>query len=232
MLILASERGASDYRARAELFDGNSYYWASVNTETFPGYEQKLIALGKAVHEHGGIWIAPAAPGFDARLVGGHRWWSERAPQRYGAEPVLPRVVTWFPVMTLWLDGLLGLFDRGAVDLDARAPDRSLIWHPSTRLLLEARSSIPVPGTPVTTQFRTTLRTLGCSFPSKTMPRPRELVTFTRSTGLLPPASKSMASLVVCGGPPADMLKPRVVMSWLAWSRRVPCPWRRRQRCE
>ena len=27
--------------------------------------------MGRAVHDHGGIWIAPAAPGFDARLVGG-----------------------------------------------------------------------------------------------------------------------------------------------------------------
>ena len=27
--------------------------------------------MGQAVHARGGLWIAPAAPGFDARLVGG-----------------------------------------------------------------------------------------------------------------------------------------------------------------
>jgi hypothetical protein len=27
--------------------------------------------MGQAIHANGGLWIAPAAPGFDARLVGG-----------------------------------------------------------------------------------------------------------------------------------------------------------------
>jgi hypothetical protein len=27
--------------------------------------------MGEAIHSRGGLWIAPAAPGFDARLVGG-----------------------------------------------------------------------------------------------------------------------------------------------------------------
>ena len=27
--------------------------------------------MGKAVHENGGIWLAPAAPGYDSRLLGG-----------------------------------------------------------------------------------------------------------------------------------------------------------------
>jgi hypothetical protein len=27
--------------------------------------------MGRAIHARGGLWIAPAAPGFDARLVGG-----------------------------------------------------------------------------------------------------------------------------------------------------------------
>ncbi len=29
--------------------------------------------MGNVVHRDQGLWIAPAAPGFDARLVGGHR---------------------------------------------------------------------------------------------------------------------------------------------------------------
>jgi hypothetical protein len=27
--------------------------------------------MSEAVHQHGGLWIPPAAPGFDARLIGG-----------------------------------------------------------------------------------------------------------------------------------------------------------------
>ena len=31
-----------------------------------PGYPEKLTAMSEAVHAKGGLWIAPAAPGFDA----------------------------------------------------------------------------------------------------------------------------------------------------------------------
>ncbi len=51
--------------------DGNAYYWSSVNPDTFSGYQAKLSQMGQAVHQNGGIWIPPAAPGFDARLIGG-----------------------------------------------------------------------------------------------------------------------------------------------------------------
>ncbi len=71
VLILASERNVEGYRRVADLVDGNAYYWGSVNPNTYPGYPQKLAEMGSAVHERGGLWIAPAAPGFDARLVGG-----------------------------------------------------------------------------------------------------------------------------------------------------------------
>jgi hypothetical protein len=73
LLILASERNAADYQRLSDLVDGNAYYWSSVNPETFPTYQDKLNTLSSAVHDHGGLWIAPAAPGFDARLVGGTR---------------------------------------------------------------------------------------------------------------------------------------------------------------
>ncbi len=69
--LLASERNADDYRRVADLFDGDAYYWSSVNPSTYPDYPKKLVALGAAVHARGGLWIAPAAPGFDARLIGG-----------------------------------------------------------------------------------------------------------------------------------------------------------------
>ena len=71
LLLLASERNLEGYSRIAQLVDGNAYYWSSVNPETFPGYKEKLVGMGAAVHQDGGLWIPPAAPGFDARLVGG-----------------------------------------------------------------------------------------------------------------------------------------------------------------
>ena len=71
LLILASEKNVDGYQRLADLVDGNAYYWSSVNPETFPRYQEKLDAVGTAVHAHRGLWIAPAAPGFDARLAGG-----------------------------------------------------------------------------------------------------------------------------------------------------------------
>ena len=71
LLLLASERNLEGYERLADLVDGNAYYWSSVNPETYPGYQEKLVGMSAAVHQRGGLWIAPAAPGFDARLVGG-----------------------------------------------------------------------------------------------------------------------------------------------------------------
>lgn len=71
ILILASEKNVKDYQRLAALTDGNAYYWSSVNPDTHPGYAEKLIAMGEAVHANGGLWVAPAAPGFDSRLLGG-----------------------------------------------------------------------------------------------------------------------------------------------------------------
>ena len=71
LLILASERNLAGYRRVAGSVDGNAYYWASVNPATYPDQSEKLDELGRAVHERGGIWIPSAAPGFDARKVGG-----------------------------------------------------------------------------------------------------------------------------------------------------------------
>ena len=69
--ILASERNVSAYERVAPRVDGNAYYWASVNPRTYPGQAAKLAQMGEAVHARGGIWIPSAAPGFDARRVGG-----------------------------------------------------------------------------------------------------------------------------------------------------------------
>jgi len=71
LLILASEKNVEGFQRLSNYVDGDAYYWSSVNPDTHPGHLDKLTAMGETVHEHGGIWIAPAAPGFDARLVGG-----------------------------------------------------------------------------------------------------------------------------------------------------------------
>jgi len=71
LLILASEKNVEGYQRLSALVDGDAYYWSSVNPDSHSGYSDKLIAMGEAVHKNGGMWIAPAAPGFDARLVGG-----------------------------------------------------------------------------------------------------------------------------------------------------------------
>ncbi len=71
LLILASERSVAGYQQLADLVDGNAYYWSSVNPNTFPGYQDKLSQMSQAVHQNGGIWIPPAAPGFDATAIGG-----------------------------------------------------------------------------------------------------------------------------------------------------------------
>lgn len=73
VLLLASETKLHGYAALADSVDGNAYYWSSVNPETHPGYEEKLAGMAEAVHAAHGLWIAPAAVGFDARLVGGTR---------------------------------------------------------------------------------------------------------------------------------------------------------------
>ena len=71
LMILASERNRDDYLRLADIVDGNAYYWSSVNPDTYARYAEKLYGMAEAVHQHGGVWIPPAAPGFDARMVGG-----------------------------------------------------------------------------------------------------------------------------------------------------------------
>jgi hypothetical protein len=71
LLILGTSKTVKDYERIAASLDGNAYYWSSANVDTNSGYETKLKSMADAIHKHNGLWIAPAAPGFDARLVGG-----------------------------------------------------------------------------------------------------------------------------------------------------------------
>ena len=71
LLILASEKNVQGYQRLAKFVDGDAYYWSSVNPDTNSGHEAKLKAMADAIHQSNGIWIAPAAPGYDSRLLGG-----------------------------------------------------------------------------------------------------------------------------------------------------------------
>ena len=71
LTILASEKNIAGYVHIAGSVDGNAYYWSSVNPATFHGYIEKMTDMGREVHARNGLWIAPAAPGFDARAIGG-----------------------------------------------------------------------------------------------------------------------------------------------------------------
>ena len=71
ILVLSTEKNVEGYRRLADVTDGDAYYWSSVNPATNANYAEKLNAMGAAVHADAKYWIAPVAPGFDARLVGG-----------------------------------------------------------------------------------------------------------------------------------------------------------------
>ncbi|MDQ1739815.1 MAG: hypothetical protein QOE53_1467 [Pseudonocardiales bacterium] len=71
VLVLSTEKSVEGYRRLADVTDGDAYYWSSVNPATNKNYTAKLAEMSAAVHADGKYWIAPFAPGFDARLVGG-----------------------------------------------------------------------------------------------------------------------------------------------------------------
>ena len=73
LTLLAMEKDPAQYQSVAGLFRGDAYYWSSVDPLHTPGYAKKLSEFSAVVHKQGGLWIAPAAPGFDAKLVGGTR---------------------------------------------------------------------------------------------------------------------------------------------------------------
>ncbi len=71
-LLLASSHSVSGYERIADLVDGEAYYWSSADPNA-AATTAKLAALSSAVHAHGGLWLAPAAGGFDGRPLGGTR---------------------------------------------------------------------------------------------------------------------------------------------------------------
>jgi Glycosyl hydrolase family 99 len=73
LLVLNTEKSVEGYRRIADVTDGDAYYWSSANPLTNDSYSGKLTAMSQAIHSRGQFWVAPFAPGFDARLVGGER---------------------------------------------------------------------------------------------------------------------------------------------------------------
>jgi hypothetical protein len=73
LLVLSTEKNVTGFERIAGVTDGDAYYWSSVNPATNTGYEAKLDQMSQAIRKAGKYWIAPFAPGFDARLVGGQR---------------------------------------------------------------------------------------------------------------------------------------------------------------
>ncbi|MEV3858787.1 endo-1,3-alpha-glucanase family glycosylhydrolase [Streptomyces sp. NPDC050095] len=77
MLVLGTEKNPAGVRRLARVTDGDAYYWSSVNPDTNDRHAPKLREMAqtvRAAHAPGQrYWMAPVAPGFDARLVGGTR---------------------------------------------------------------------------------------------------------------------------------------------------------------
>ena len=73
LLVLSTEKNVAGFQRIASVTDGDAYYWSSVNPATNPGYQAKLDQMSQAIRKAGKYWIAPFAPGFDARMVGGQR---------------------------------------------------------------------------------------------------------------------------------------------------------------
>ncbi|GEM_PF-1048486 len=72
LLVLGNAKSVEDVKAIGPVLDGHAYYWAAVDPLR-GDIAAKLSDMSRAVHLQGGLWIAPAAPGFDARLVGGSK---------------------------------------------------------------------------------------------------------------------------------------------------------------
>ena len=74
MLVLCTEKNVAGFQRIADVTDGDAYYWSSVNPATNTDYGGQARRDEPAPSTAPGkYWIAPFAPGFDARMVGGQR---------------------------------------------------------------------------------------------------------------------------------------------------------------
>jgi hypothetical protein len=73
LIVLATEKNVEGYERVASAVEGELYYWSSGDPQRTPGYQGKLVDLANTVRQRCGVWVAPVAPGYDARVLGGER---------------------------------------------------------------------------------------------------------------------------------------------------------------
>lgn len=101
-LLLAASKDVGGYEQIAGDVDGEAYYWSSADP-TAPNTAQKLAAMSAAVHAHHGIWIAPAASGFDGTTLAhtrvidraGGRTLTRSLQNAYASKPDAVGVISW-----------------------------------------------------------------------------------------------------------------------------------------
>lgn len=101
-LLLAASKSSDGYQRVAPAVDGEAYYWSSADP-TSPGTIAKLQAMSAAVHSDGGIWIAPAAPGYDGTTLGGTRvidrqdgqTFRDSLQNAYASSPDAVGIISW-----------------------------------------------------------------------------------------------------------------------------------------
>jgi hypothetical protein len=71
LMVLATEKNVERYQQVASTVEGDLYYWSSADPQQTPSYQSRLLAMANVTREQCGIWVAPVAPGFDARAIGG-----------------------------------------------------------------------------------------------------------------------------------------------------------------
>ncbi len=100
--LLAASKTVAGYERVAGVVDGEAYYWSSADPRS-PDTLAKLNAMSASVHRHGGIWLAPAAPGFDGRTLAhsrviprdGGSTFRLSLEQAYASRPDAVGVISW-----------------------------------------------------------------------------------------------------------------------------------------
>ena len=137
LMVLNTEKNVEGYQRIADVTDGDAYYWSSVNPETNRNYADKLVAMSEAIHARGQYWIAPFAPGFDARLVGG-----EKVVERRGGQTLR---VEYSTAMASSPDAL-GLISWNEWSENSYVEPSRKYGHTELTILRELRSeAVPVP---------------------------------------------------------------------------------------
>ena len=144
VLLLGSERSADAYASRARLFDGDAYYWSSPDPLSTPRYQRRLNEVTAAVRADSGRWIAPVAPGFDGRLIGG----TSVVPRRDGAT----YRAAWSGALATSPD-ILGIISWNEFSENSYIEPSKTFGDEYLRLTGQLVGSLPSPGTsPVPTQ--------------------------------------------------------------------------------